>query len=68
VRALVFAGAGSLVAVIGTSRIYFNVHHPSDVAAGYLAALAWIVAVAFGDHLASQGVLRRDDWYRLARP
>ena len=67
VRVLVFAGAGSLVAVIGTSRIYFNVHHPSDVAAGYLAALAWIVAVAFGDHLASQGIFRRDDWYRLAR-
>ena len=67
-RMLVFVCAASLVGLIGTSRIYLNVHHPSDVAAGYLVALAWIVTVAFGDHLASQGVLRRDDWYRLARP
>ena len=67
-RVLVFVGAASLVGLIGTSRIYLNVHHPSDVAAGYLVALSWIVAVAFGDHLASRGVLRRDDWYRLARP
>ena len=67
IRALVYVLAASLVGLIGTSRIYLNVHHPSDVAAGYLVALAWIVSVAFGDHLASQGVLRRDDWYRLVR-
>ena len=66
-RVVVFGVAASLIGLIGTSRIYLNVHHPSDVAAGYLVALSWIVAVAFGDHLASQGIFRRDDWYRLIK-
>ena len=66
-RALIFTVAAILIGLIGISRIYLNVHHPSDVAAGYLVALAWIVAVAFGDRLAGRGVFKRKNWRRLVR-
>lgn len=66
-RIAIFAVAAVLIGLIGVSRIYLNVHHPSDVAAGYLVALAWIVAVAFGDHLASRGIFRRKNWRRLVK-
>ena len=35
----------SLSGAIGYSRIYLGVHYPSDVLAGYLAALVWSLAV-----------------------
>lgn len=38
---------GSAVALVGLSRIYLQVHFPSDVAAGLLAAALW-VAGAYG--------------------
>jgi len=34
--------------LIGTSRIYLGVHYPSDVAAGYAAAIIWIGGVRAG--------------------
>jgi len=37
-----------LALAIGASRIYLGVHYPSDVAAGYLAALIWVGAVRAG--------------------
>jgi membrane-associated phospholipid phosphatase len=55
-RMVILAAATSLVGLIGLSRIYLGVHYPSDVVAGYLVALVWIVVVAVGDRLASQGV------------
>jgi undecaprenyl-diphosphatase len=33
------------VLLIGFSRLYLGVHYPSDVVAGYLAALLWLVCV-----------------------
>ncbi|MFN7994032.1 MAG: phosphatase PAP2 family protein [Bryobacteraceae bacterium] len=38
--------AALLIAAIGISRIYLGVHYPSDVIAGYLAALVWVFSVA----------------------
>ena len=34
--------------LIGMSRIYLGVHYPSDVAAGYCAAILWVAAVRAG--------------------
>jgi undecaprenyl-diphosphatase len=39
-------GAALLIAAIGFSRIYLGVHYPSDVVAGYAAALVWVYGVA----------------------
>src|SRR3712207_396346 len=42
--AVVVSGA-SVVLLIGFSRLYLGVHYPTDVVAGYLAALLWLVCV-----------------------
>jgi undecaprenyl-diphosphatase len=34
-----------LITLIGLSRIYLGVHWPSDVLAGYAAAIIWMGAV-----------------------
>lgn len=33
------------VALVGLSRVYLGVHYPSDIMAGWMAALAWVVAI-----------------------
>ena len=44
-RVAIWTVAVVLVAAIGFSRIYLGVHYPSDVLAGYLGALVWILGV-----------------------
>lgn len=51
IRIVFWIGAALLTILIGISRIYLGVHYPSDVVAGYAAALVWLVAIAFGNHL-----------------
>ncbi len=48
-RIAMLTAAAVLVVSIGVSRIYLGVHYPSDVIAGYLAALVWVVTVAAVD-------------------
>jgi undecaprenyl-diphosphatase len=53
-KALLWAAAALLAAVIGYSRIYLGVHYATDVIAGYAAALVWVLAVAIGSHVLRQ--------------
>jgi len=44
-RVAVWVISAVMVLGIGLSRIYLCMHYPSDVIAGYLAALAWVLGV-----------------------
>jgi undecaprenyl-diphosphatase len=37
-----------IILTVGFSRVYFDVHYPSDVVAGYLAGVIWASSVASG--------------------
>lgn len=50
-RAVVWTIAALLVIAIGLSRIYLGVHYPSDVVAGYLAAMVWVSSLVIADRL-----------------
>ena len=47
-KAALWTGAALLVAAIGVSRVYLGVHYPSDVAAGFCAAVIWVATVREG--------------------
>lgn len=42
---------GGLVLLIGLSRLYLQVHYPTDVLAGYLAGFMWLDTILIGGHL-----------------
>ncbi|MGI8642134.1 MAG: phosphatase PAP2 family protein [Pyrinomonadaceae bacterium] len=48
-RILIWSLAVLLALLIGLSRIYLGVHYPSDVIAGYAAAVVWILTVMLID-------------------
>ena len=52
-RVVIWIGVVSLILLIGFSRVSLGVHYPSDVFAGYAAAVVWVAGVALGDRLVS---------------
>jgi undecaprenyl-diphosphatase len=62
-KAGLWALAAALAGLIGLSRVYLGVHYPSDVLAGYAAAVVWVGAVRVG-----YGVWRRRGRGRAAPP
>jgi membrane-associated phospholipid phosphatase len=47
----IWGAALVLTLTIGFSRIYLGVHYPSDVLAGYVAAIAWTTLIRIAHHL-----------------
>lgn len=48
-RILFPTAAVTLVLLIGFSRVYFGVHYPTDVAAGFLVGFVWLLTVVLLD-------------------
>jgi undecaprenyl-diphosphatase len=44
-RWLVLAAMAVFVTMVGLSRVYLGVHYPSDILAGWTAAMAWVAGV-----------------------
>jgi undecaprenyl-diphosphatase len=59
-RILICSLAGTLALLIGLSRIYLGVHYPTDVIAGFAAALVWIFTVILTDYT----LKRRDSFFK----
>jgi undecaprenyl-diphosphatase len=61
-RAAVIACALLLIAGIGLSRVYIGVHYPTDVAAGYLVGLLWLLTL-----IGANEYVRREESRRSVR-
>ncbi len=56
-----WAGAAAMTLGIGFSRAYLGVHYPTDVMAGYLAAIAWTTLIRIAHrHTVHEDPTRRD--------
>lgn len=58
-RPVVVAGGAALVFLVGLSRVGLNVHHPSDVLAGWALGLLYSVLCVIVVRLSASGVIRR---------
>ena len=58
-RRITLVGALALIGLIGFSRLYFAVHYPSDVLAGFFAGLIWATFCAFAVEVVAYFIARR---------
>ncbi|MEO8597780.1 MAG: phosphatase PAP2 family protein [Candidatus Solibacter sp.] len=49
-KAVVWSAATACTLLIGLSRVYLGVHYPTDVLAGYAAAIVWTTVIRVGHH------------------
>lgn len=65
IRRITLAVSAGLILLIGLSRIYLGVHYPSDVVAGYLVGLVWVLFAAFALEVIRYAASRRPGIRRL---
>jgi undecaprenyl-diphosphatase len=58
-RIAVIVTALLLIAGIGLSRVYIGVHYPTDVAAGYLVGLLWLLTLIGANEYLDRQEIRR---------
>lgn len=61
-RAVVFLAAALLVLGVGSSRVYFGVHFPTDVLGGFTAGAIWLAITIVGMRAAEWYAERRVGW------
>jgi undecaprenyl-diphosphatase len=59
-QALAMAGTAVLVLSVGYSRVYFAVHFPSDVLAGFAAGLGWLGLTSLSHSLMERDMAARE--------
>jgi undecaprenyl-diphosphatase len=59
-QALAMAGTAVLVLSVGYSRVYFAVHFPSDVLAGFAAGLGWLGLTSLSHSLMERDISARE--------
>jgi membrane-associated phospholipid phosphatase len=52
VKIITAISAGSIIFLIGLSRVYLGAHFPSDVIAGYIAGLMWFIVILVAERTA----------------
>jgi undecaprenyl-diphosphatase len=50
--------ASAITLTIGLSRVYLGVHYPTDVLAGFAAAIVWTTVIRVAHHMRQQRILR----------
>jgi undecaprenyl-diphosphatase len=52
-QVVIYVAAGAMIALVGFSRIYLGVHYLSDVAAGILLGIVWLMVCILALEIAS---------------
>ena len=67
-KAATWMVASAITLTIGLSRVYLGVHYPTDVLAGFAAAIVWTTVIRVAHHVRQQGNLRAPKIQELEGP